>query len=71
MSRADTASYLGLSAEAVTRACAKMQKTGIVGFTGTHTARILNRGKFDHLVAGHHQRCAARRERADPLHDHS
>jgi CRP-like cAMP-binding protein len=53
MSRADTASYLGLSAEAVTRACAKLQKAGIVGFTGTHSARILHRGKFDHLVAGH------------------
>jgi len=53
MSRADTASYLGLSAEAVTRACAKMQKTGIVAFDGTHTARILSRVKFDRLVAGH------------------
>ena len=53
MSRADTASYLGLSAEAVTRACAKLQKDGIVGFTGTHIARILSRGKFDRLVAGH------------------
>lgn len=53
MSRADTASYLGLSAEAVTRACARLQQSGIVSFAGTHTARILNRGKFDHLVAGH------------------
>ena len=52
MSRADTASYLGLSAEAVTRACAKLQKSGIVSFTGTHTARILNRSRFAHLVAG-------------------
>jgi CRP/FNR family transcriptional regulator len=53
MSRADTASYLGLSAEAVTRACARMEKAGIVHFIGTHTARIVNRAKFDHLVTGH------------------
>ena len=54
MSRADTAGCCRtVSREAVTRACAKLQKTGIVGFTGTHIARILSRGKFDRLVAGH------------------
>lgn len=52
MSRADTASYLGLSAEAVTRACSKLQKSGIVGFTGTHAARVVSQVKFDRLVAG-------------------
>jgi CRP-like cAMP-binding protein len=50
MSRADTASYLGLSAEAVTRAGAELKRRGLVEFDGVHSARIVDQGAFDKLL---------------------
>lgn len=51
MSRSDTAAYLGLSLEAVVRACRKLEKAGIVKFEGLHAARILDRSQFDKLAS--------------------
>lgn len=51
MTRSDTANYLGLSLEAVSRACRMLERTGVVTFTGRHDARIVDRARFDRLVA--------------------
>jgi CRP/FNR family transcriptional regulator, anaerobic regulatory protein len=51
MSRSDIANYLGLSLEAVSRACRALEQKGIVDFVGRHSARILNRPRFDKLTA--------------------
>jgi CRP/FNR family transcriptional regulator len=51
MSRSDIANYLGLSLEAVSRACRALEQKGIVDFVGRHSARILNRARFDKLTA--------------------
>ena len=50
MTRSDIASYLGLSLEAVVRACRQLGRQGIVQFTGRHRARIIDRERFDALV---------------------
>jgi CRP-like cAMP-binding protein len=51
MSRTDAANYLGLSAEAVSRAIRLLEQRGIVTFTERHRARILDRRQFDRLVS--------------------
>jgi CRP-like cAMP-binding protein len=51
MTRSDIASYLGISLEAVVRACHKLEKAGVVDFVGRHTARILNHAQFDKIAA--------------------
>ena len=51
MTRSDIASYLGISLEAVVRACHKLKKAGVVDFVGLHTARILNPVQFDKMAA--------------------
>jgi CRP-like cAMP-binding protein len=51
MSRSDIANYLGLSLEAVVRACRQLERQGIVDFVGRNRARILDRARFDALVA--------------------
>jgi CRP/FNR family transcriptional regulator, anaerobic regulatory protein len=51
MTRTDAASYLGLSAEAVSRAIRLLEQRGIVTFTERHRARILDRRQFDRLVS--------------------
>jgi CRP-like cAMP-binding protein len=51
MSRSDMANYLGLSLEAVSRACRALEERGIVDFIGRHSARIVNRPRFDKLTA--------------------
>jgi len=51
MSRSDIAAYLGISLEAVSRACRKLEKSGIVKFDGLHAARILDRAQFDKLAS--------------------
>lgn len=51
MTRSDTANYLGLSLEAVSRASRALERTGIVAFDDLHTARILNRSRFDQLAS--------------------
>lgn len=51
MSRSDIANYLGLSLEAVSRACRALEQKGIVDFIGRHSARIVNRPRFDKLTA--------------------
>jgi CRP/FNR family transcriptional regulator len=51
MSRSDMANYLGLSLEAVSRACRALEQKGIVDFIGRHSARIVNRPRFDKLTA--------------------
>lgn len=50
MSRSDIADYLGLTLEAVSRATRKLEQQGIVGFDVPHTAHILDRRRFEHLV---------------------
>jgi CRP/FNR family transcriptional regulator, anaerobic regulatory protein len=51
MTRTDAANYLGLSAEAVSRAIRLLEQRGIVTFTERHRARILDRQQFDRLVS--------------------
>jgi CRP-like cAMP-binding protein len=51
MTRTDAANYLGLSAEAVSRAIRLLEQRGIVAFTERHRARILDRQQFDRLVS--------------------
>lgn len=51
MSRSDMANYLGLTLEAVSRACRALEQKGIVDFIGRHSARIVNRPRFDKLTA--------------------
>jgi CRP-like cAMP-binding protein len=52
MRRADIASYLGLSPEAVTRGCAELTRIGLIAFSGVHQARVTNRSGFDRLAIG-------------------
>jgi CRP-like cAMP-binding protein len=51
MSRSDMASYLGLSLEAVSRATAALTRRRTLAFVDRHTVRILDRSRFDRLVA--------------------
>jgi CRP-like cAMP-binding protein len=51
MSRADIASYVGLSPEAVSRACRDLKERGLVAFPARDSARILDRKRFDALVS--------------------
>jgi CRP-like cAMP-binding protein len=51
MTRSDIANYLGLSLEAVSRACRALERDGIVDFTGRDRATVLDRERFDDLVA--------------------
>jgi CRP-like cAMP-binding protein len=52
MRRTDIASYLGLTAEAVTRGCAELQRNGLISFSGVHQARVANRAAFNRLAIG-------------------
>jgi CRP/FNR family transcriptional regulator len=52
MRRADIASYLGLTPEAVTRGCAELQRNGLITFSGIHQANVANRTAFDRLASG-------------------
>jgi CRP-like cAMP-binding protein len=51
MTRSDIANYLGLSLEAVVRACRRLELQGIVEFIGRHQARIIDRKRFDALAS--------------------
>jgi CRP-like cAMP-binding protein len=51
MSRSDTANYLGLTLEAVSRASRTLERTGMVAFDTRHSARIVDRPRFDALVS--------------------
>jgi len=51
MTRSDMASYLGLSLEAVSRATAALTERRIVTFASRHAAKIVDRGRFEKLVA--------------------
>jgi CRP-like cAMP-binding protein len=50
MTRSDIASYLGLSLEAVVRACRRLERQKIVDFVGRHHARIIDRQRFEALA---------------------
>ena len=51
MTRSDMANYLGLSLEAVVRACRRLENQGIVDFIDRRHARIRDRHRFEELVA--------------------
>jgi CRP/FNR family transcriptional regulator, anaerobic regulatory protein len=51
MKRSDMANYLGLSAEAVSRATRMLERRGLLKFSGRHRVEILDRRQFDRLVA--------------------
>jgi CRP-like cAMP-binding protein len=51
MSRSDIADFVGISLEAVSRACATLAREGIVAFDGRCQVRILNRRRFARLIA--------------------
>jgi CRP/FNR family transcriptional regulator len=51
MSRSDAANYLGLSLEAVSRACRMLERNGIVAFEGRRAVQVLDRGRLNKLAA--------------------
>ena len=51
MSRADIANYVGLSAEAISRATAQLTREGIIKFQGQHSVCIVDRHRFRSLAA--------------------
>jgi len=51
MSRTDVAEYLGLSLESVSRATSALSRRGIVTFEGGHLAHVIDRSRFEKLVA--------------------
>jgi CRP/FNR family transcriptional regulator len=51
MTRSDIAGFLNLSLESVSRACAELEREGIVTFKDRHCARVLNGPRFSRLVA--------------------
>jgi CRP-like cAMP-binding protein len=51
MTKSDIAGFLNLSLESVSRACAELEREGIVTFKDRHCARILNGPRFSRLVA--------------------
>jgi CRP-like cAMP-binding protein len=51
MSRTDVAEYLGLSLESVSRATSALSRRGIVTFQGGHSAHVIDRARFEKLVA--------------------
>ena len=53
MTRTDTANYLALSLESVSRATRSLERKGIVQFAGVHVARILDRDRFEQIAAAH------------------
>ena len=50
MSRADLANFVGLSHEAVSRACRDLKERGLVTFPTRDSVRIIDREGFDELV---------------------
>ena len=53
MTRSDVAAYLGLSLEAVSRACRRLERSGIVTFVDRHRARVRDRRRLDRLASGY------------------
>ena len=51
MSRSDIANYLGITLEAVSRSTRKLHDMGIVSLPDRHAARVLDRARFEQLVA--------------------
>ena len=51
MTRSDIADFLGLSPEAVSRATRELTRRRLVAIPDRHTVRILDRTRFDLLVA--------------------
>jgi CRP-like cAMP-binding protein len=51
MTRSDTANYLGLSLEAVSRACRTLERNRILAFPSRHDVCILDRARFEKLAA--------------------
>jgi CRP-like cAMP-binding protein len=51
MTRSDVANYLGLSLEAVSRACRTLERNGILAFPSRHDVCILDRPRFEKLAA--------------------
>lgn len=51
MTKSDIAGFVNLSLESVSRACAELERDGIVTFKDRHCARILNGPMFSRLVA--------------------
>jgi CRP-like cAMP-binding protein len=50
MARTDIAEYLGLSPEAVSRACSALTRRGLLKFIDRHAASVTDRPGFDQLV---------------------
>jgi CRP-like cAMP-binding protein len=53
MTRSDVAGYLGLSLEAVSRACRRLERSGIVAFVDRHQARVRDRRRLDRLASAY------------------
>jgi len=51
MSRSDTANYLGMSLESVSRACRSLERSEIVAFPDRHRVRVIDRTRFERLAA--------------------
>jgi CRP/FNR family transcriptional regulator, anaerobic regulatory protein len=50
MTRSDTANYLGLSVETVSRASRELERHRIVTFAGVHAAKVVDRYQFEKLA---------------------
>jgi len=53
MTRSDIAGYLGLSLEAVSRACRRLEQSGIVNFVDRHRAQVRDRRQLDRLASAY------------------
>jgi CRP-like cAMP-binding protein len=53
MTRSDVAGYLGLSLEAVSRACRRLERSGVVTFIDRHRARVLDQRALDKLASAY------------------
>jgi CRP/FNR family transcriptional regulator, nitrogen fixation regulation protein len=51
MARRDTADYLGLTLETVSRELSILQNKGLISFLGQDQRRIVNRGRLSELSA--------------------
>jgi CRP-like cAMP-binding protein len=53
LTRSDIAGYLGLSLEAVSRACRRLERSGIVAFVDRHQARVRDRRGLERLASAY------------------
>ena len=66
MSRGDAAQFIGLTLEAMSRASGGLERARVIQFLDRHHFQIVDRPRFEQLLAGAYQPAAAR-AKARPL----